>query len=93
MEISKREYLTNLYKEFKEKTKEYIKDCSVFPDVQDLDLFDLLYYIGVYFNNPKYYDDSFNTLLILYDIELSDKDYINAFNELKVFIEKVKEVK
>ncbi len=93
MELTKREYLTTLYINFKEKTKEYLQNCSLFPEVEDLDLFDLLYNISIYFSNPKHYQDSFDTLLILYDIQLEGENYINGFKELIQFVEKVKMVK
>jgi hypothetical protein len=91
--LTKKEYLLDLYRDFRIKSKDFIEDNEFFKKPEEIDLYDLLYYFGIYFQHEKYYQSSFDALLTMFEIDLPDDKYVEAFKILVEFIKKIKEVK
>jgi hypothetical protein len=80
--LTKKEYLLDLYRDFRIKSKDFIEDNEFFKKPEEIDLYDLLYYFGIYFQHEKYYQSSFDALLTMFEIDLPDDKYVEAFKIL-----------
>ena len=80
---SRKEIIIKKYIDFQEKIKNVI-NIDIFPNLEDIDLVDLLLYFNIYFQNNNNYLNTINDLLFLKNIVIDEKE----LNKIMPIIEK-----
>ncbi len=73
MSQTRKQIIINKYLEFKEELKKNICDCCIFPDLEDIDVEDLLVLIYLNFSADVNIDSKLNELCILHGVKLSNE--------------------
>lgn len=80
-----------IYKEFESELKEIV-DGSIIPSLDNLDIFDVIFYFEYYFNGTDDYESKMENLLEESEIKLTKKSKEKVFNISKSYITQLKTI-
>ena len=85
MPITRKDLITEKYKELKNQLQEYIDD-SLFPNIEDIDITDIIFYLNFYF--PKNKESGYITTIenLLKPVDINDNDISTVTNLIIDFI-------
>ena len=85
MTITRKDLITEKYKELKNQLQEYIDD-SLFPNIEDIDITDIIFYLNFYF--PKNKESGYIKTIenLLKPVDINDNDISTVTNLIIDFI-------
>ena len=92
MSITKKQLLTNLYKEFTTEINKFIDASKIFPDLIDMDLIDIIFLINHYFGFTTEYKPIVIELLKINNIEIDDNKFKLLYPIIEIFLNKFKSI-
>ena len=85
MTLTRKDLIIEKYKELKNQLQEYIDD-SLFPNIEDIDITDIIFYLNFYF--PKNKESGYITTIenLLKPVDINDNDISTVTNLIIDFI-------